>query len=52
MAENHSRLQHMEGAIQHLDDKSEKLKRKAQTFRQEEITEEIEVILLTAESLY
>ena len=52
MAENHSRLQHMDGAVQHLDKQNEKLKRKAQTFRQEEITEEIEVILLTAESWY
>lgn len=51
MAENRNRLQHMEGAVQHLDDQCEKFKRKAQIFRQEEITEEIEVILLTTESL-
>lgn len=52
MAENRQRLQHMEGAVRHLDERCERLRRKAQTFRQEEITEEIEVILLTAESLY
>lgn len=51
MAENHRRLQHMQGAIQHLDRRSEILRRKYNTLRQEEITEEIEVILMTAESL-
>lgn len=51
MAENHYRVKHMEGAVNHLDDETEKLRKKSQTFRQEEITEEIEVILLTAESL-
>jgi F-type H+-transporting ATPase subunit gamma len=51
MAENQRRLQHMQGAIQHLDERTETLKRKYNTLRQEEITEEIEVILMTAESL-
>ena len=51
MVENHSRLQHMEGAVRHLDDQVEKLRRKSNIFRQEEITEEIEVILLTAENI-
>jgi len=51
MAENHSRLQHLEGAINHLDDETVKLQRKSQIYRQEEITEEIEVILLNAENL-
>ncbi|MGR8934952.1 MAG: F0F1 ATP synthase subunit gamma [Gammaproteobacteria bacterium] len=51
MAENQRRLQHMQGAIQHLDERCETLKRKYNTLRQEEITEEIEVILMTAESL-
>ncbi len=51
MAENHSRLQHLEGAVNHLDDKTVKLQRKSQIYRQEEITEEIEVILLNAEPL-
>lgn len=51
MAENHSRLQHLEGAVNHLDDQTVKLQRKAQIYRQEEITEEIEVILLNTENL-
>ena len=46
MAENHRRLQHLEGAVNHLDDQTVKLQRKSQIYRQEEITEEIEVILL------
>ncbi|MBL6987441.1 MAG: F0F1 ATP synthase subunit gamma [Methylobacter sp.] len=50
-AENHSRLQHLEGAVNHLDDETVKLQRKSQTYRQEEITEEIEVILLNAENI-
>jgi F-type H+-transporting ATPase subunit gamma len=50
MAENHSRLQHLDGAIKHLDDEMINLHRKSQIYRQEEITEEIEVILLNAES--
>jgi F-type H+-transporting ATPase subunit gamma len=51
MAENHSRLQHLEGAVNHLDNETVKLQRKSQIYRQEEITEEIEVILLNAEPL-
>lgn len=51
MAENHSRLQHLEGAVNHLDNQTVKLQRKSQIYRQEEITEEIEVILLNAENL-
>ncbi|MGZ5006547.1 MAG: F0F1 ATP synthase subunit gamma [Methylobacter sp.] len=50
-AENNSRLQHLEGAVNHLDDETVKLQRKSQIYRQEEITEEIEVILLNAENL-
>jgi len=49
MAENHSRLQHLEGAVNHLDDQTVKLQRKSQIYRQEEITEEIEVILLNSD---
>lgn len=48
-AENRRRLQHLEGAVNHLDSEMLKLKRKSQIYRQEEITEEIEVILLNAE---
>ena len=51
MAENHRRQQHLEGAVNHLDDETVKLQRKSQIYRQEEITEEIEVILLSAENL-
>lgn len=50
IAENHNRLQHLDGAINHLDDETVSLRRKLQTFRQEEITEEIEVILLNSEN--
>jgi F-type H+-transporting ATPase subunit gamma len=51
MAENHRRVMHLEGAVQHLDEESLELKRKSNALRQEEITEEIEVILLSADSL-
>ena len=51
MAENQRRFRHMEGAVRHLDDETVKLTRESNIFRQEEITEEIEVILLTAEAL-
>ncbi len=44
--ENQQRLQHLEGALKHIDDDVIKLQRKSQIYRQEEITEEIEVILL------
>lgn len=50
MAENHQRLQHLEAAVNHLDDETVNLHRKSQIYRQEEITEEIEVILLNSES--
>ncbi len=50
-AENHSRLQHLDGAVKHLDDDTVSLHRKLQTYRQEEITEEIEVILLNSETV-
>ncbi len=49
MAENQRRLQHLEGAVKHLDDETGNLRRKSQIYRQEEITEEIEVILLNSE---
>lgn len=51
LAENHRREQHLEGAVTHLDEETAKLQRKSQIYRQEEITEEIEVILLNAENL-
>ena len=46
MAENQRRVQHLEAAIRRLDDKTESLAKQANASRQEEITEEIEVILL------
>ena len=46
MAENRARLQHMERAIQRMEEKSEDLHRRQNIIRQEEITEEIEVIML------
>lgn len=49
MAENRDRIQHMESALQHLDRNVTDLGRRCRSLRQEEITEEIEVILLTAE---
>lgn len=54
MAENRCRLQHLEGAIQRLEEKAEALRRRYDLLRQEEITEEIteeiEVILLSNEA--
>ena len=49
MAENRFRLQHMERAIQRMEEKSGELQRKQNIIRQEEITEEIEVIMLNAD---
>lgn len=51
MAENVRRLQHMDGAIRHIEEESDRLGLRRNVLRQEEITEEIELILLTAESL-
>ncbi len=49
MAENQQRMQHLEGAVKHLDDETVNLRHKSHIYRQEEITEEIEVILLNSE---
>jgi len=51
MAENHRRLAHLDGAVQYLEEESQQLLRRSNTLRQEEITEEIEVILLSADSV-
>ena len=51
MAENRRRVQHLEGAVKHLDEESDELRRQSNARRQEEIIEEIEVILLSAASL-
>jgi len=48
MAENESRVEHLEHATRHLDDKTEELGLKINALRQEEIIEEIEVILLNS----
>jgi F-type H+-transporting ATPase subunit gamma len=46
--ENQRRMTHLDAAVRHLDDKSSGLTHQANALRQEEITEEIEVILLSA----
>ena len=51
MIENYWRVQHLEGAVNRLDSDTETLRQKCRTLRQEEITEEIEVILLSADSM-
>ncbi|MDX1353682.1 MAG: F0F1 ATP synthase subunit gamma, partial [Thiomicrorhabdus sp.] len=50
MAENQSRIQHLENATRHLDKKTEELLIKSNALRQEEIIEEIEIILLNQSS--
>jgi F-type H+-transporting ATPase subunit gamma len=50
MAENQRRVQHLEGAVDHLDERAAELTRQVNARRQEEIIEEIEVILLNATS--
>jgi F-type H+-transporting ATPase subunit gamma len=49
MAENRERLRHMEGALDRLEDDLRSEGRRLSAFRQEEITEEIEILLLGAE---
>jgi len=51
MAENRQRQAHMDRALQRLDEDTARLRLVYNTQRQEEITEEIEVILLSAEML-
>ncbi|MBF8269987.1 MAG: hypothetical protein HW386_1696 [Gammaproteobacteria bacterium] len=46
LSENNKRIQHMTGALQRLDEKTGELTRQYHLHRQEEITEELEVILL------
>ena len=50
-SENLHRVTHLSDAVRHLDDRTADLARRANALRQEEITEEIEVILLSASSL-
>ena len=51
MTENLRRIEQLEGAVRHLDERTETLGRKSKQLRQEEIIEEIEVILLGATGL-
>jgi len=51
MAESRRRMQHLEGAIRRLDEQAAELNLRRNTLRQEEITEEIEVILLSASAV-
>jgi len=51
MAENRQRQAHMDRALQRLDEDSERLRLRYNCQRQEEITEEIELILLSADML-
>ena len=46
LAENQFRVQHLEGAVRRLDERLDELGSRARALRQEEITEEIEMILL------
>ena len=50
MAENQHRIQHLERATRHLDDRTDELSHRINALRQEEIIEEFEVILLNAAS--
>jgi len=47
LAENQRRVQHMDGALRRLEDRSARMVRACNRLRQEEITEEIEVIMLS-----
>jgi F-type H+-transporting ATPase subunit gamma len=51
MAESRERLAHLEGALHRLDKETSELRLKRNILRQEEITEEIELIMLSAEQL-
>jgi len=52
LAENQRRMQHMEAAMHRLSEQTDELRRRRNALRQEDITEEIEVILLSARSLF
>ncbi len=49
MAENHERLRHMDGALNKLREDEQRLRLLSNSLRQEAITEEIEVIMLSVE---
>ncbi len=50
MAENHERLRHMDGALSKLQEDEERMRRLSNSLRQENITEELEIIMLSVES--
>lgn len=50
-SENQHRVSHLTDAVRHLDERTADLARRANALRQEEITQEIEVILLSASGL-
>nr|WP_319556223.1 F0F1 ATP synthase subunit gamma [uncultured Vibrio sp.] len=50
LEENHNRIMHLEGAVKHLETKADELTQQCHILRREEITEEIEVMLLNATS--
>ena len=49
MAENRERLRHMDGALNKLREDEERLRRLSNALRQESITEELEVIMLSVD---
>jgi F-type H+-transporting ATPase subunit gamma len=51
MAESRERLAHLEGALHRLEKETSELRLRRNILRQEEITEEIELIMLSAEQL-
>lgn len=51
MAENRRRLEHMETALNRMQTRMDEIVRTRNTLRQEDITEQIEIILLSAESM-
>ena len=51
LVENQQHILLLEGAVKQIYDATVNLQRKSQIYRQEEVTEEIEVILLNSENL-
>ncbi len=49
MAENHERLRHMDGALNKLREEEQRLRLRANALRQETITEELEIIMLSVD---
>jgi len=50
-AENHYRMLHLDGAVSYLEERLDQMRLKSNQLRKEEITEEIEVILLSADAV-